>query len=261
LLPLVDMHVHLYAGLDDGPQTMADAIEMCRIAVSEGIGSCAAVAHQSEQWPEVTPDRIRSAWSKLTEALHKLGIPLSVFPSAEVAACPDLVTRWHAGTLMSVADRGNYLLLELPHGTFVDVRQVVLELRAGGIRPIIAHAERTPELLHEPGIIEELVELDCLVQVSAGSIVDPPNPKDAQALRDWFRRGVVHVLGSDGHSPRRRAPKMAAAAAIVREWAGEKVAEAICSIRGMAILGGLPLRVPPPQPRARKWYSRLLSRY
>src|SRR4051812_25378968 len=30
VVPLVDMHVHLLAGLDDGPRTLDDAVAMCQ---------------------------------------------------------------------------------------------------------------------------------------------------------------------------------------------------------------------------------------
>ena len=65
MLPLVDMHCHLLAGLDDGPRTADDALEMCRIAHAEGTRMVAALAHQNERWNGVTPDIIRGAAQQL----------------------------------------------------------------------------------------------------------------------------------------------------------------------------------------------------
>src|SRR5262249_57888007 len=110
------------------------------------------------------------------------------------------------------------LLLEMPHGLFVDLRHLTSQLRQAGVRPILAHPERQPELLHEPGLIEQLIRVGCLVQVSSGSVTDPPRREDGHALRNWFRRGLVHVLGSDGHSPRRRPARMAAAYERIATW-------------------------------------------
>ena len=46
MIPLVDMHCHLLAGLDDGPRTQEDALEMCRIAYAdEGDGPAALFVH------------------------------------------------------------------------------------------------------------------------------------------------------------------------------------------------------------------------
>ena len=66
---------------------------------------------------------------------------------------PEVEFSWQKGELLSVADRGHYLLLEMPHGLFVDLRDIVRNLRRSGVRSILAHPERHPELLHEPGRI------------------------------------------------------------------------------------------------------------
>lgn len=256
MMPLVDLHCHLLAGLDDGPRTQEDALAMCRLACADGIRTAAATAHQNERWPDVTPERIRQAARLLAAALRAADVPLAVLPCAEVMAHPDLELSWRQGSLLSVADRGQYLLIEFPHNLFVDLRDTVAGLRRAGVRPILAHAERQPELLHDPGRIEGLVRAGCLVQVNAGSVTEPASRADARALKDWFRRGVVHILGSDGHSPRRRRPHMAAAYRQVAAWAGVGTADRVCSTNATAVLHGLPLRVPGPEPRPTRWFAR-----
>lgn len=259
MIPLVDLHCHLLAGLDDGPRTDEDALAMCRMAYDEGTRLVAATAHQNEHYPDVTPARIRAAACRLAEMLREATIELAVFPCAEVMVKPDVESAWRSGDLLSIADRQQYLLVEMPHGLFVDLRMIVGQLRDLGVRPILAHPERCPELLHEPGTIEELIHGGCLVQVSTHSITEPASSRDERALKHWFQRGVVHVLGSDGHSPRRRPPRMAAAYEKIIRWAGIAVADRVGSTNGMAILEGLPLRVPSPLRQRTRWFSRLWS--
>ena len=181
MLPLVDMHCHLLAGLDDGPRTPEDALEMCRIAHAEGTRQVAALAHQSERWSEVTPAVIREAVGKLASCLQEANVSLSVFPCAEVTAHPDLETLWVDGKLLSVADRGDYLLVEMPHGLYVDLRPAARALGRRRVRIILAHPERQPELLHESGAIEALIGAGCLVQVSSESVTHPKTTADRRA--------------------------------------------------------------------------------
>jgi protein-tyrosine phosphatase len=249
---LTDLHVHLLAGLDDGPRTWDDALEMCRIAVAEGVRHSVALAHQSERWT-LTPESIRTAAAELARRLAEQGVPLTVAPAAEVMAVPDLVEAWAAGRLLSVGDHGKYLLVEMPHQLFVDLRLPIQRLAARGVGVILAHPERHPELLHDAGRIEELIGLGCLVQVSSGSVTDTENPANTAALRGWFRRGCVHLLGSDGHSPRKRKPLLAAAAAQVSAWVGPAAAERICGANGLAVLRGEVLHPPAPT-EARRWW-------
>jgi protein-tyrosine phosphatase len=253
MIPLVDLHCHLLAGLDDGPQTEDEALAMCRLADAEGTRLAAATAHQNEHWEAVTPERIRQAAGRLTRRLHDAGLALTIFPCAEVMVFPDLVPAWRRGELLSVADRGQYLLLEMPHGLCVDLRALVKDLRQDGVRPILAHPERQEELLHDRGRIEQLIRAGCLVQVSSGSITDPGSARDERALKSWFKRGVVHCLGSDGHSPNRRPPRLAAAYRRISRWVGAAAADRIGSTNGTAIAHGLPLRIPEPEPPRTRW--------
>jgi protein-tyrosine phosphatase len=255
MIPLVDIHCHLLAGLDDGPRTEEEAIEMCRLAYADGVRTVAATAHQNEDWASVTPERIRQASQRLCQRLRELGLPLMAFPTAEVMVHPGLESSWRRGELLGLAGRGDYLLLEMPHDLFVDLGETVRNLRRVGVRPILAHPERHEELLHDPGRIEQLIRFGCLVQVSSSSLTSPPSSQNGKALRSWVRRGIVHVLGSDGHSPVKRPPKMLAAYRQICRWAGSAVADRIASTNGFAILHGLPLRIDQPQPIRRRWFS------
>jgi protein-tyrosine phosphatase len=257
MIPLVDLHCHLLAGLDDGPRSQDEAVAMCRDACAEGVRWMAATAHQNDRWQAVTPARIRKATQVLGQTLRQLRVGITVFACAEVMADPETGNAWRAGQLLSIADQGRYLLLEMPRGLFVDLRPIAQDLRRAGVRPILAHPERHPELLLEPGAVEDLIHTGCLVQVSSSSITDPANREEFRALRGWFRRGVAHVLGSDGHSPTRRPPRLAAAYRQIVRWVGEPAADRVCSANGTAILQGLPVRVARPLPHAVGWLPRV----
>ena len=259
MVPLVDTHCHLLAGLDDGPKTIEEAVQMCRIAYEDGTRTVAATAHLNEQWPEVTPDRIRAATALLSLKLKEIKLPLSVYPSSEVMVRHDLVQAWGRNELLSLADLGKYLLIELPSHVYLDLRKMISDLMGSGVRPILAHPERHPEFLYERNALPELTRRGCLVQVSSGSITHPQNRRDARALRTWICGGLVHLVASDGHSSGRRAPRMKDAYGCVASWAGMEVADRLCSSNGLAVLSGLPVRHVPRSRPAPGWFSGLFA--
>ncbi len=106
MLPLVDTHCHLLAGLDDGPRSDEDALAMCRMAFDEGTRLICATAHQNDRYPAVTPEGIRAATKHLGEQLRAADLPLSIFPCAEVMVQPELEEAYKAGQLLSVGDPG-----------------------------------------------------------------------------------------------------------------------------------------------------------
>jgi protein-tyrosine phosphatase len=256
--PLVDTHCHLLAGLDDGPKTPEDAIAMCQRAYDQGVRHSVALAHQNEDYPNNSPQRLREAFAKLVSDLKAAGLgDYEVVPCAEVMVRPDMLDAWDRGEFLSVGDTGKYVLLEMPHGLCVELAWVVERLVDRGVRPILAHAERCPELLEEPAAVEKLIQAGCVIQVSSLGITRPASAADTRALKDWFRRGIAHVLGSDGHSPRRRPPDLADAYLQVKRWAGADVADAVGWTNGLAVLHGRPLDLPPVEPPQRRWLPRL----
>ena len=59
---------------------------MCRASHAEGVRLSVALAHQNDQWPAVTPDRIRDAAAGLADRLRRERLEFAVFPTAETLA-------------------------------------------------------------------------------------------------------------------------------------------------------------------------------
>ncbi len=230
---------------------------MCQKAWDDGTRAIAATSHQNPSWPDATPNAIHHATRELRRRLHDHGIPLAVYPTAEVMVGPDTEADLRAGRLVTVSDQGCYVLIELPTGLYLDLRDFVTNLVTLGVRPILAHPERHPELLRSHSTIDELIIRGCLVQVSARSITQRRDLLLTAALKAWVKRGVVHLIGSDGHSPTNRPPGIFSAYQRLAHWSGWGVADRICSTNGMAVLEGLPLDIPRPLPAS--WGSFLRS--
>ncbi len=257
--PAADTHVHLLAGLDDGPRTADEAVSMCRALVADGARSATALAHQNPQYPGNTPAALTAAAAELRARLAEHNVPLAVYPTGEVMVSAETANEFRAGMVQTVGGHGKHLLIEMPHALFLDVRPLAHELRAAGVRLVIAHAERYAELLHDPGLTDAFLRAGCLIQVTAHALAAPDTAADERALKDWCTRGVVHVLGTDGHNLDRRPPRLRAGVRRLAKWAGPAAADRVASIWGTALLQGGPLNPPPPRPKPRTWFARLLG--
>jgi protein-tyrosine phosphatase len=226
--------------------------------VAEGAGSAAALAHQNPSYPENTPARLVEATQRLSEALRVAKVPLSVYPTGEVMLSAETAADWSAGKLLSIGNAGKHLLVEMPHGVFLDPRPVVAELKSRGIRLVLAHAERYDPLLHDPHLTAECIVAGCLIQVTAEAFAEFDG-RDAAALRHWATCGMIHLLGSDGHRLDRRPPRLRAGYRVLERWVGSAAAERIGGIWGGAVLQGLAVYPPPPKAPTRTWFSRLFG--
>ncbi|CAN5326793.1 tyrosine-protein phosphatase [soil metagenome] len=260
-LKIVDIHVHLLAGLDDGPRTQEDAVEMCRMAYEDGTDWMCATAHQNHHYPDVTPKVIADAFAKLRASTNAAGLgELSLKPSAEIMADEDFEKGWEEGKHLSIGDHKKYLLVEMPDGKCYNLCRTIKFYAKQNLKVIIAHPERQPGLLYRDDLMEAMLAEGALVQVSAESVTHPKSKLDAKALRTWFKRDIVHFMGSDGHSPRRRLPLLGDAFDIVCKWIGFSAADRIFSGNGLKLVQGLPIKVPPIKPVQKKaWFKQLFS--
>ncbi len=259
MAPLADTHVHLLAGLDDGPASVAEALAMARVLVHEGVAHATALAHQNPDYPENTAERLLAAAAALAAALADRRIPLTVYPTGEVMLGPETLDDWTAGRLLPVGNHRRFLLVEMPHGVFLNLLPIAAVFRQQGVRLILAHAERYPQLLDDPALAAQWIAAGCLLQVTAQALAEPADPWTEGRLKRWVKGGFVHLLGSDGHGLDRRRPVLQAGFRRLARWAGTTTADRIGSVWGTAVLRGEAVELPPPEPPRRSWFSHLFG--
>jgi protein-tyrosine phosphatase len=201
----VDLHCHLLPGVDDGPASMAQSLELARAAATDGTAVAAATAH-------VRPDFVTDVSvlpglvAELREALAAEEIPLAIVCSAELGH--EMVGRLSQGELEIVAlgpPRGRWLLVETPFERLDDRFGLATdELRDRGFGVVLAHPERSDGILREglPVLMREL-ERGSLLQVNAFSLAGAHGDAAREAAAELVASGRAALIGSDGHGGRR----------------------------------------------------------
>jgi len=201
---VVDIHCHILPGLDDGSPDMATSIAMARLAAVAGISIVIGTPHWIEDEHETDPAVVRQTAKDLQAELSSRAIPLSVLPGNEALICPDLPDRVKQGDVLTLADRGTHLLLELPCldlPTFVD--DVIFKLQLQGITPVLAHVERYAYVRSDWHVLNRWVQRGCLAQVNASSLDRGRGDDLAQDLVD---RGLIACTATDAHDAAHRGP-------------------------------------------------------
>lgn len=234
----VDMHCHCLPGLDDGPATLADAVAVCRALIDDGITAVIATPHQLGSYADVTAVRVREATQVLTAELERLGLPLSVRAGAEVRADESLLTLLAAGRLLTLADGGAYLLVELPHSTMLDLRGLIDSLMAINVTPVISHPERHSGLARSPQLLRPWLARGAILQVTAASLVGAFGPGTQRSAWDLMDKGWVSLIASDAHDAVGRAPLMTPAIDSIAARMGHAVARRLCVQNPLAVYEG-----------------------
>jgi protein-tyrosine phosphatase len=203
---MIDLHCHILPGVDDGPATMQEAIELARGASADGITTVAATPHVDHAHPGVDARRVRAAVSVLQERLRIAGVDVVIATGGEVAFTRALELGDAELRALTLGGAG-WLLLECPLTStgapgFVGAARMLAQR---GHRVLLAHPERSPVFLRSPELLDELVADGMLAQVTARALTGSFGRTVRDLAVELTRRGAAHVVASDGHGNRRPA--------------------------------------------------------
>jgi protein-tyrosine phosphatase len=234
---MIDLHAHLLPGVDDGPETLEEAVEACRAGAEDGIEAIVVTPHQRHGfWPNADRKALEALFEELRTA--SAGKPTLVL-GAEIRVDSELlheVDLLPGGELLPLAG-SKYLLLEfasVPMGP--EPRHMAHELTVAGWYPILAHPERIPWLVNEPALMAELVERGALLQLTAGSVTGEfgRGPQECSFL--LLDEGLAHFVASDAHDAHIRPPRLSEAFRAIAERWGEARARQLIEENPRAVL-------------------------
>lgn len=222
---MIDIHHHCLPGVDDGPRTLAESVDLCRMAADEGIETIVATPHVLRgRWKNTSRAQLGSI---LDELQTKLGATPRLVLGSEYFFAHDMDEMLRTETIIPLA-LGRYILVEFSSHTVPPlVRDPLYRVQLNGWTPVIAHPERNIVFQSKPEFLASLIRIGVKTQVTTGSVTGEFGP-DAQATAlDWLKRGWVHVMATDAHNATKRPPRFRAARERVTDLVGNQIAQAL----------------------------------
>lgn len=239
---MIDIHVHILPGFDDGAADTQMAIKMAEMAVTNGIHHIIATPHIIHNVSEHTCDEIKTAAAQLNMLLAQESIPLKIYPGAEYYLEPDLTARAAAGELQTL-NNSQYLLVELPAAQVPPyTEQILYELQIQGLKPIIAHPERNNGFISNPKLLSELTNRGNICQITTGSVVGIFGQRVKKTALHFLRQGWGHLIASDAHSNHKRTPQLLSAAGEIKKIGREKLSQTLLFDNPSSIIDGKPIQ-------------------
>jgi len=257
---MIDLHCHILHGMDDGPPTLRESVEMCRMAAADGTETVVATPHFTPGRYPWTGAAMQERLFELRSVLRAENVPLTVLPGADVAVFPELPAHSGLRTFLSL-NNSRYLLLEFPHTFMPPGWDTFLHsLIAAGTIPVITHPERNDWFIRHPAAVAQAVQAGALVQVTAMSILGGFGDDARKCCVHLLKNGLVHVMASDGHAATERPPLLSKGVRAAAALIGEERARELVQTVPQAIIEDRPVRVQQPRTRAeekRGWLGNL----
>src|SRR5215212_10213497 len=167
---LIDLHCHLLPGIDDGARNQAEALEMARIAVAEGITTIACTPHILPGVYNNVGPAIRAATDALQRALHEADVPITLVVGADVHIAPNVLAQLRSGGALSL-NNSRYVLIEPPHHILPPhIEDAFFNLAAGGYTPILTHPERMTWIETHYDVVQRLANAGVSMQLTAAAL-------------------------------------------------------------------------------------------
>jgi protein-tyrosine phosphatase len=200
---MIDLHCHILPGLDDGAQSLEDALRMAALAADHGIRRVVATPHCiTGSAREVTRNV-----AMLCQLLEESHIPLQVYPGMEIFGTYDTARLLRQQKLLTL-NGSRYPLIEFDFGTDGEEEtQILQQVIDAGYIPVVAHPERYSCIRRMPQIANHWKQMGCLFQINRGSLLGRYGFSAQQMGWDLVYRGFATVVATDAHSPVVRTPR------------------------------------------------------
>lgn len=216
---MIDWHTHILPAMDDGSKDIDESISLLQMLSEQGITTTAVTPHfyANDESVDEFLDRRKSAYDALMQN-HFDNMP-KLLMGAEVRYYPGIGNLDDLDKLC-ISDT-EILLLEMPFVRWTEytVRELLSIANLSGVKIVLAHIERYLSMQNEE-VWNKLYESGILMQVNASFFTDAGTRRKAVNL---FKKGGIHLLGSDCHNIKHRPPHIGAAYEIIRRKFGDEV--------------------------------------
>lgn len=205
---MIDIHMHLIPGVDDGAENMEMALVMMIRAKQHGISQIIATPHSeafrySKEGGKIIFRRLEDTAANVCPDM-KLYLGCEVY--CEAGIMDQVLEALDSGRYPTMNDT-KYVLMEFsqwvcPENTVSCVEALV----KAGYKPIIAHMERYKYLRDNMELVDCFRDMGALIQLNAYSLFDEMD----DSIKNWARQLVqerkVDFLGTDAHRTYHRPP-------------------------------------------------------
>ena len=206
---MIDLHCHVLAGIDDGPQAIDGSVAIARAAAAAGIHTIVATPHVSRRYPNQA-ETIGELVGELNARLAEEAPQIRVVPGAEIALTQAIDLTSQQSSALGLGG-GPWMLVEPPLTPVASsLDALLLGLQRRGHRIVLAHPERCPAFHSDPQMLGSLVRAGVVTSITAGSLVGRFGGEVRRFALALAQEDMIHNVASDAHDDARRPPGLMA---------------------------------------------------
>lgn len=232
----VDIHHHLLHGIDDGPGSYEETVEMLTRAVKQGVRHVAATPHMQPGLVEFDEELYRKRLDAAREYVRENDLPIRIWSGAEVFYTTLTPVFLQQGRIPTLGESWNVLVEFDPEDSYETILRGADAIGNAGYTMVLAHAERYRALRWGDRLARLKEENPVVVQMNATSVLRDHEGWRNRWIRRMFSEGVVDVIATDAHNISTRACTMGKCAKEISRLYGEEMARLLCVVNPRSVL-------------------------
>lgn len=197
----IDLHSHIAWDVDDGIKTKEDAIKALEQAIEDGIMGICSTPHVICGKTDTNAfQNILLRQQELMEIAKEMGV--YIYSGAEMFMNIDFLDSLDNGIFQTL-NESRYMLVEfdlsrdIHYISYID--EYLDELFCRGFIPIIAHVERFFPTGLDLEMVENWLEMGCLLQTNRTSLMGFQGKVIQRNAHHLVKNKMIHLIASDTH--------------------------------------------------------------
>ncbi|MBO4114441.1 tyrosine protein phosphatase [Streptococcus suis] len=238
---MIDVHSHIIFGVDDGPKTIEESLDLIGEAYHQGVRFIVATSHRRKGMFETPEKIIMTNFVQVKERVKVAYPEMTLCYGAELYYNKDILSKLEKKEVPTL-NGTRYILLEFSKNTpWKEIQEAVNEVMLLGLTPLLAHIERYDALAFQSERVEELIAKGCYTQINSNHVLKPGLIGDRakefkKRARYFLEQDLVHCVASDMHNLSNRPPFMREAYKLITGEFGEDRAKALLKKNPLMLL-------------------------
>ncbi len=193
-----DMHCHLLPGVDDGPETLEESLQVLELAQRQGVKKIIVTPHFHPGRFMVYASTVHEELEMLRGECKERGIGITLYPGQECYYYSGLVEELDRGNILTLAN-SRFVLVEFePDCAYSQMKFGIRQLQSSGYLPILAHFERYECLSSQENLVA-MKQKGVFLQMNISTLLRKDSLLHRMPWKNMVKQGAVDFLGSDCH--------------------------------------------------------------
>lgn len=234
---MIDIHSHILPFVDDGADSVSDAIEMLKMAHYASTSAIVLTPHSNLYTNELNLKmEIEQIFNAFKAKLEYDNVDIDVYLGAEVFGNEKAVELAKTHELLTI-NNSRFMLVEFDfYATSNYISDILRQLSKLGYVPIVAHPERYECVKKRLNTALDFMNSGALLQANKGSFVGDFGVGARETAFELVNHRLVQFVASDAHNVSDRNTDMELSFDIVREEFDDKIARKLFEINPTAVI-------------------------